>query len=182
MLAINYSNVRNKLKYYCDRVTDDGETVLVTRKDDKNVVLLSLDQYNALLKAAGKPSPDMSIRGKGAAYEPVMAEKAKVSVDYKGTKQLAKDYANDVRKALPVDKVILFGSYAKGTATEASDINICFFLNDFGNKCRTDIIGELLRLCRAYKDAFFEPVAFKTAEIEQDNPFVREILATGIEV
>ena len=52
MLAVNYSTLRNNLKDYCDRATDDNETVIVTRKDEKNVVILSLDAYNALSKAA----------------------------------------------------------------------------------------------------------------------------------
>ncbi|MDR1299418.1 MAG: type II toxin-antitoxin system prevent-host-death family antitoxin [Oscillospiraceae bacterium] len=52
MLAVNYSNIRNNLKNYCDKVTDEYETVVVTRKNDKNVVLLSLVEYNALTKAA----------------------------------------------------------------------------------------------------------------------------------
>ncbi|MDR1217135.1 MAG: type II toxin-antitoxin system Phd/YefM family antitoxin, partial [Oscillospiraceae bacterium] len=52
MLAVNYSNIRNNLKNYCDKVTDEYETVIVTRKDEKNVVLLSLVEYNALTKAA----------------------------------------------------------------------------------------------------------------------------------
>jgi antitoxin YefM len=51
MLAVNYSTIRNNLKDYCDRVTDDHETVIVTRKGEKNVVILSLDEYNALTKA-----------------------------------------------------------------------------------------------------------------------------------
>ena len=52
MLAVNYSTVRENLKSYCDRAVDDGETVIVTRKGENNVVLLSLEKYNALLKAA----------------------------------------------------------------------------------------------------------------------------------
>ena len=52
MLAVNYSTIRNNLKGYCDRVTDERETVIVTRKDEKNVVIVSLDEYNALVKAA----------------------------------------------------------------------------------------------------------------------------------
>jgi len=150
MLAVNYSTVRNKLKYYCDKVTDENETVVVTRKDDKNVLLISLEQYNALLKAAGKPSSDMPTRlgdrparGMINAKEPFGAIRAKVSVDYKGIKQKAEDYAKSVRRVLPVDKAVLFGSYAKETATESSDVNICFFLNDFAGKSHTDIISEL---------------------------------------
>lgn len=52
MLAVNYSTVRNNLKDYCDKVTDAHETVIVTRKNEKNIVLLSLERYNQLEKAA----------------------------------------------------------------------------------------------------------------------------------
>ncbi len=51
MLAVNYSTIRSKLKDYCDQATDNHETVIVTRKDEKNVVLMSLEQYNLLMKA-----------------------------------------------------------------------------------------------------------------------------------
>ncbi len=52
MLAVNYSTIRDNLKSYCDRVTDNNETVIVTRKDEKNVVIISLEEWNALQKAA----------------------------------------------------------------------------------------------------------------------------------
>lgn len=51
MLAVNYSTIRNNLKDYCDKATDEFETVIITRKNEKNVVLMSLDQYNAIMKA-----------------------------------------------------------------------------------------------------------------------------------
>ena len=105
-----------------------------------------------------------------------------MAVDFETTKKLARDYAADVKNALPVDKAVLYGSYANGDATDLSDVDVCFFLRDFEGKSRVDIIGELLRLCRVYKGAFFEPIAFQTSEIERGNPFVKEILATGIEI
>ncbi|MBQ4523624.1 MAG: type II toxin-antitoxin system Phd/YefM family antitoxin [Lachnospiraceae bacterium] len=52
MLAVNYSTVRNNLKTYCDEATDNGETVIVTRKEEKNIVIISLEKYNQLEKAA----------------------------------------------------------------------------------------------------------------------------------
>lgn len=52
MLVVNYSTIRNNLKEYCDKATDSYETVIVTRKDEKNVVLMSLEKYNQLEKAA----------------------------------------------------------------------------------------------------------------------------------
>lgn len=52
MLAVNYSTFRNNLKAYCDNVVDNKETVIVTRKGERNVVLISLDEWNALQKLA----------------------------------------------------------------------------------------------------------------------------------
>ena len=50
MLAANYTTVRNNLKDYCDKATDENEIVLVTRKADKNVVIMSLDMLNQIEK------------------------------------------------------------------------------------------------------------------------------------
>lgn len=51
MLAVNYTTMRNNLKDYCDKATNEQETVIVTRKNEKNVVLMSLENYNNMLKA-----------------------------------------------------------------------------------------------------------------------------------
>jgi antitoxin YefM len=77
MLAVNYSTIRNRLKDYCDKVTDNYETVIVTRKDEKNVVIIGLDEYNALIKAAKNAayldmldrSMEQIARGEGKAHE-----------------------------------------------------------------------------------------------------------------
>jgi predicted nucleotidyltransferase len=95
---------------------------------------------------------------------------------------LASQYADDVRRRMPVSKVVLFGSYAKGTASELSDIDICFFLDSFNGKQRIEVIAELLSIAGNYKGVFFEPIAFPVSEIERGNPFVREILETGKEL
>jgi len=52
MLAVNYSTMRNKLKDFCDVASEKNETVIVTRKNERNVVLMSLEKYNELEKAA----------------------------------------------------------------------------------------------------------------------------------
>lgn len=50
MLAVNYTTVRNNLKEYCDRVYDENEILIVTRKEDRNVVMMSLEQYSRIEK------------------------------------------------------------------------------------------------------------------------------------
>ena len=52
MVAVNYSNLRSNLKDYCDRATNDGEVVVVTRKKGKNVVIISLADYTEMEKQA----------------------------------------------------------------------------------------------------------------------------------
>ena len=52
MLAVNYSTIRKKFKDYCDKVTNEFETVIVTRKDEKNVVIISHEEYNSIMKAS----------------------------------------------------------------------------------------------------------------------------------
>lgn len=51
MIAVNYSQVRENLKTYMDKATNDYETIIVTRKD-KNVVIISEEAYNNLLENA----------------------------------------------------------------------------------------------------------------------------------
>lgn len=51
MLAANYSTVRSKFKKYCDQVCDEDETLIVTRKEERNVVMISLEKYNQMEKA-----------------------------------------------------------------------------------------------------------------------------------
>ena len=50
MLAANFTNVRENFKAYCDKVNDDFETFIITRKDNKNIVMISQDEYNNLLE------------------------------------------------------------------------------------------------------------------------------------
>ena len=52
MLTVNYSTIKNSFKKYYDKVSDSQETIIITRKNEKNVVLISLEQYNQLEKAA----------------------------------------------------------------------------------------------------------------------------------
>jgi predicted nucleotidyltransferase len=101
--------------------------------------------------------------------------------NYETIKNAAVQYANDVRKVMPIDKAVLFGSYAKGTADDGSDVDVCFFFSTFGERRRIDIIGELIGMTRESTPPL-EPIAFTTAEIEHGNPFVKEVLDTGIEI
>ena len=71
MLAVNYTNLRDNMKTYMDKVTDDYETMIVTRKDNKNVVMLSEETYNNLIENA-------YIMGNKANYEWLMESKSQL--------------------------------------------------------------------------------------------------------
>ncbi len=105
-----------------------------------------------------------------------------MAANYEAINDVVSQYVSDVRRALPIDKAVLYGSYAKGTATEQSDIDICFFSRSFENMPSIDIMTRLFRLTRKYKGIDIEPRGFPTSELENDNPFVKEVLRTGREI
>lgn len=50
MIAVNYTQFRNRMKSHMDLVTDEYEAMIVTRKENKNVVIISEETYNNLLE------------------------------------------------------------------------------------------------------------------------------------
>lgn len=71
MFAVNYTTLRDNMKTYMDRVTDGYETMIVTRKNNKNVVMISEEVYNNLLENA-------YIMGNQTNYEWLMESKAQL--------------------------------------------------------------------------------------------------------
>lgn len=82
-----------------------------------------------------------------------------------------------VESGIPVWRIYLFGSHAKGKATDDSDIDLAVFLD------KDDIAGfpedvELMRLRRDL-DLRIEPHAFAKTDFEDRDPFLEEIIETG---
>lgn len=50
MIATNFSEFRVGLKGFLDSVENDNETLIIKRKSGKGTVLISLDEYNALME------------------------------------------------------------------------------------------------------------------------------------
>ena len=50
MLAVNYTTLRENMKTYMDTIADDYETMIVTRKNNKNIVMLSEETYNNMME------------------------------------------------------------------------------------------------------------------------------------
>jgi len=103
--------------------------------------------------------------------------------DIKTVTAIVRQYIADVQKAMPIDKVYLYGSYAHGTQNENSDVDLCFFSQAFESRRTLDILTELFYLKIKYdKDLLIEPNAFPLSELDNDNPFVNEVLRTGTEI
>jgi predicted nucleotidyltransferase len=97
--------------------------------------------------------------------------------------QVSRRYIADVKKTMPIDKVYLYGSYAKNEQKDDSDVDLCFFSSEFEKQPRWDILTKLFIIKRKYdKDIAIEPNAFPTSEIGNGNPFVNEVIKTGIEL
>ena len=50
MLTVNCSDLRENLKSYMDAASDDFETVVVTRKENRNIVMISEAVYNNIME------------------------------------------------------------------------------------------------------------------------------------
>ena len=50
MDAVSYSDLRRNLKTYMDRVFHDHESLIITRKNDENLVIISIEEYNSLME------------------------------------------------------------------------------------------------------------------------------------
>jgi predicted nucleotidyltransferase len=91
--------------------------------------------------------------------------------------------AEKLRRDYRAEKVILFGSYARGEETEDSDLDILVIAptkERFFQRMAT-----VRRLIRGLRDGFpVAPIVLTVRELERrkqiGDPFVREILETGI--
>lgn len=50
MIAVDYKKFSENMNSFMDKVVDEQETLIVTRKGNKNVVILSEDVYNNMME------------------------------------------------------------------------------------------------------------------------------------
>jgi antitoxin YefM len=48
--VVSFSQARNSLKSVLDRVTEDSDCTVITRRDAEDAVVMSLDFYNGLME------------------------------------------------------------------------------------------------------------------------------------
>ena len=93
--------------------------------------------------------------------------------------RIASDYVNHLiaKKNIEVKGAYLFGSYAKGTQTEFSDIDIAVIIP---NSCDTfDMQVQLMLLARGFS-LDIEPHPIQADDFSPSNPMAYEIMKTGI--
>lgn len=103
------------------------------------------------------------------------------SIENKLIIDIVEKYVEEVCEHYEIYAIILFGSYAKGTNDENSDIDIAIITDDFTN----DIFDEELNLMRLRRkiDTRIEPHLIRIEDYKNaTTPFIKEVIATGIKV
>ena len=96
-------------------------------------------------------------------------------------KDIVLKYVEKICKNYKVEAIILFGSYAKGTEHEDSDIDIAIVIDKF----KDNIIDEEVEFMNIRKgiDYRIEPHIIRIDDYKNvTTPFVKEVINTGIKV
>ncbi|NCO53986.1 MAG: nucleotidyltransferase [Bacteroidetes bacterium CG_4_10_14_3_um_filter_31_20] len=100
-------------------------------------------------------------------------------MDKKEALRIANEYINSISSKYNIKQAILFGSFAKGTYNDDSDIDIAIVVNNIVDIIDTQI--DLMKLRRKI-DLRIEPHPFMTGDFNRTNPVVNEIIKYGIEI
>lgn len=98
----------------------------------------------------------------------------------KNWKLAVRKYVNELKKEIVIDRVILFGSYARGNPKSYSDIDLAIFSKDFKDKDEIRNMQYLFQKTMAV-DTSIEPHPFYPRDLLSPikGTVVYEILKTG---
>lgn len=105
----------------------------------------------------------------------------KKSIDNGEIMEIVQKYVEKVCENYQIEAIILFGSYAKGTWHEDSDIDIAIITDDIKN----NIFDEELNLVKLRRkiDTRIEPHLITIKDYNNiETPLIQEIIDTGIKV
>jgi predicted nucleotidyltransferase len=97
------------------------------------------------------------------------------------TNLVHKYYQTLIRAHVPIEQIILFGSYAKKKAKPWSDVDVCVVSKTFGK----NPLEELLMLARLTTDidTMIEPVPYHPDDLaDKYDPLAKEIREHGIRI
>jgi len=93
--------------------------------------------------------------------------------------EITRKYVDSLKNKFDIQRAILFGSYAKGTNYDDSDIDVAIILRHVNDIIDSQI--ELMKL-RRQVDLRIEPHPFNSLDFNRTNPVVNEILKFGIDI
>ena len=101
----------------------------------------------------------------------------------KKIKKIVRNYIERLaeEKELPIKKVILYGSRAKGNQKKDSDIDVCIISPKFKDAFSA-IEFLLIRRNREEVVAGLEPVGFSEKDFKESSSLIEEIKKTGVEI
>jgi len=91
--------------------------------------------------------------------------------------EIANKYIDSIKNKYDIESAMLFGSYAKGTYHDDSDIDIAIVIRHVDDIIETQV--ELMKLRRNI-DLRIEPHPFDYLDFNRANPVVNEILKDGV--
>ncbi|MCK4260629.1 MAG: nucleotidyltransferase domain-containing protein [Halanaerobiales bacterium] len=96
--------------------------------------------------------------------------------------KLITNFIEALKRNISVDKIILYGSWAKGNTHEYSDIDLAVFSPNFGHSRLKEL--QFLSKVAWNIDASIEAIPYSSDKLSINDPatFVYEILHTGITV
>ena len=96
-------------------------------------------------------------------------------------KNIIQQYLAALKKHnIPVQQVFLFGSYATGTYNRWSDIDLALVSNIFEGSRIQD--RKKVRPITLSISSLLEVLPYRPNDFTSDNPFVKEILETGLKI
>lgn len=98
-------------------------------------------------------------------------------------KKIKKDiikYVDELKRDIPIDRVVVFGSYAKGNFTSKSDIDLAIISDFFSKKGSNN--SFLFRKLWNVKNSNIDPVGYSNKDYSSDtpSPLLSEIRRIGL--
>lgn len=96
-------------------------------------------------------------------------------------KEAVQNLKERLKGQLDVDKIIIFGSYAKGNFTADSDIDVCIIANNIQNDFAATLTAAGIA---ALVDPQIEPVVYSRDDYIYESNFglLKDMKATGVEL
>ena len=101
-------------------------------------------------------------------------------MDKKHIIKIVKQYLNHlIDNDFDIKTAFIFGSFAKGTFHEDSDVDLAIVLNKLSNSFEMEVKSMTLR---RKSETIVEPHLFDQKDFNSANPFANEILNSGFEI